>query len=241
KNRRREEKSENDRERQTSGGKDRVGCESVGKRKHCKYWKLIDPAQLLPVHVGKGSHHSTTQRSIDDERKRGGSGTGAQCAHVSTYPPSSEYLCPKAKMSEALPLPSHTTTGTGGVSLSLGDEEVTSRRRSQYGKEERPPFLDRTLRLLLVPTETHIFANKILLIFYNAPRSNANCADLPPGLGGVVFQCITHMAYHSCMCTISCMCVLCFTCVDSAGEDPGSRCHGSLDEPFAKDLFEFGL
>lgn len=36
---------------------------------------------------------------------------------VTAYPPSSEYLCPKAKMSEALPLPSHTTTGTGGVSL----------------------------------------------------------------------------------------------------------------------------
>lgn len=36
---------------------------------------------------------------------------------TSSYPPSSEYLCPKAKMSEALPLPSHTTTGTGGVSL----------------------------------------------------------------------------------------------------------------------------
>lgn len=34
-----------------------------------------------------------------------------------TYPPSSEYLCPKARMSEARPLPSHTTTGTGGVSL----------------------------------------------------------------------------------------------------------------------------
>lgn len=36
---------------------------------------------------------------------------------MNAYPPSSEYLCPKAKMSEALPLPSHTTTGTGGVSL----------------------------------------------------------------------------------------------------------------------------
>lgn len=33
-----------------------------------------------------------------------------------TYPPSSEYLCPNARMSDARPLPSQTTTGTGGVS-----------------------------------------------------------------------------------------------------------------------------
>lgn len=39
------------------------------------------------------------------------------CELINAYPPSSAYLCPKAKMSEALPLPSQTTTGTGGVSL----------------------------------------------------------------------------------------------------------------------------
>lgn len=33
-----------------------------------------------------------------------------------THPPSSEYLCPNARMSDARPLPSQTTTGTGGVS-----------------------------------------------------------------------------------------------------------------------------
>lgn len=32
-----------------------------------------------------------------------------------------------------------------------------------------------------------------------------------------------------------------FTCVDSSSEYPGPCCHGSLDEPFAKDLLEFGL
>lgn len=36
---------------------------------------------------------------------------------IKAYPPSSAYLCPKAKISEARPLPSQTTTGTGGVSL----------------------------------------------------------------------------------------------------------------------------
>lgn len=34
-----------------------------------------------------------------------------------SYPPSSQYLCAKDKMSEARPLPSQTTTGTGGSSL----------------------------------------------------------------------------------------------------------------------------
>lgn len=33
-----------------------------------------------------------------------------------SYPPSSEYLCAKDRMSEARPLPSQTTTGTGGSS-----------------------------------------------------------------------------------------------------------------------------
>lgn len=36
-----------------------------------------------------------------------------------THPSSSLYLCAKEIMSEALPLPSHTTTGTGGSSLRL--------------------------------------------------------------------------------------------------------------------------
>lgn len=35
------------------------------------------------------------------------------------HPPSSENLCAKDIMSEARPLPSHTTTGTGGSSLRL--------------------------------------------------------------------------------------------------------------------------
>lgn len=32
-----------------------------------------------------------------------------------------------------------------------------------------------------------------------------------------------------------------FTCIDASGEDPGSGRHGSLDEPFAKNLLEFWL
>lgn len=48
-------------------------------------------------------------------------------------------------------------------------------------------------------TVTYIFANKVLLIFYDAPRSNADSADLAPWLGGVVFQRITHVANHPCV------------------------------------------
>lgn len=44
---------------------------------------------------------------------------------------------------------------------------------------------------------TYIFANEVLLILYDAPRSDADSADLAPWLGGVVFQRITHMANHS--------------------------------------------
>lgn len=46
---------------------------------------------------------------------------------------------------------------------------------------------------------TYIFANKILLIFYNPPRSDTNGADLPSWLGSMVFQCITHMSNHPCV------------------------------------------
>lgn len=58
--------------------------------------------------------------------------------------------------------------------------------------------------ICLLP-ETYIFANKILLIFYDAPWSNANGADLSPWLGGVVFQCITHMTNHPCVCLLVCV------------------------------------
>ena len=60
-------------------------------------------------------------------------------------------------------------------------------------------------RDIFVFSETYIFANKILLIFYDAPRGDANGADLPPWLGGVVFQCVTYMANHTCVFTWVCV------------------------------------
>lgn len=46
---------------------------------------------------------------------------------------------------------------------------------------------------------THVFANKVLLIFYDPPRRDANGADFSPWLGGVVFQRVAHMVNHPCV------------------------------------------
>lgn len=43
---------------------------------------------------------------------------------------------------------------------------------------------------------THIFANEVLLVLHDAPGGDADGADLPSGLGGVVFQSVSHMANH---------------------------------------------
>lgn len=58
---------------------------------------------------------------------------------------------------------------------------------------------DKENNLLYFVTWTYIFSYKILLVLYYAPWSNANGADLPPWLWGMVFQCVTHVANHSCV------------------------------------------
>lgn len=57
----------------------------------------------------------------------------------------------------------------------------------------------------LLSLKTYIFANKVLLIFHDAPWSNADGTDLSSWLGGVVFQRITHMANHPCVCCWWCI------------------------------------
>ncbi len=72
--------------------------------------------------------------------------------------------------------------------------------------EEEEPNLKHSLMLIkhecmhscAMTRMAYVSSDQILFIFHNTPWCNSDGAHLPTGLGGVIFQRISHMPNHSC-------------------------------------------